>query len=84
MPGGMDSTGLAVGLKKGFIVEKRKLPVKPSTRKGVRALASPPVPGLRAIKPLGEELRCRTLRGAPQCLRGRHNRGRSASGGERC
>ena len=51
MPGGMDSTGLAVGLKKGFIVEKRKLPVKPSTRKGVRALASPPVPGLHANKP---------------------------------
>jgi hypothetical protein len=51
MPGGMDSTGLAVGLKKGFIVEKRKLPVKPSTRKGVRALDSPPLPCVRANKP---------------------------------
>jgi hypothetical protein len=36
MPGQMDSTGLAVGLKKGFIVEKRKLAPKPASRKGVR------------------------------------------------
>jgi len=40
MPGQMDSTGLAVGLKKGFIVEKRKLAPKPASRKGVRAPAS--------------------------------------------
>ncbi len=58
MPGGMDSTGLAVGLKKGFIVEKRKLPVKPSTRKGVRALASPPAPGLRANSLISAAVRC--------------------------
>jgi hypothetical protein len=58
MPGGMDSTGLAVGLKKGFIVEKRKLPVKPSTRKGVRALDSPPVPCVRANKPYLAAVRC--------------------------
>eukprot|EP00802_Teleaulax_amphioxeia_P034696 Tamp_41599.p3 GENE.Tamp_41599~~Tamp_41599.p3 ORF type:complete len:111 (-),score=29.38 Tamp_41599:91-393(-) len=30
----MDSTGLAVGLKKGFIVEKRTLAPKPANRKG--------------------------------------------------
>jgi hypothetical protein len=38
MPGTMDSTGLAVGLKKGFIVEKRKLAPKPASRKGVSAI----------------------------------------------
>ena len=48
MPGGMDSTGLAVGLKKGFIVEKRTLAPKPANRKGVRAAASQPAPGPRA------------------------------------
>lgn len=55
MPGGMDSTGLAVGLKKGFIVEKRKLPVKPSSRKGVCALAPLSVPGPRAKKALSQQ-----------------------------
>jgi hypothetical protein len=39
MPGNMDSTGLAVGLKKGFIVEKRKLAPRPASRKGVRETA---------------------------------------------
>ena len=39
MPGNMDSTGLAVGLKKGFIVEKRKLAPRPASKKGVRAAA---------------------------------------------
>jgi len=70
MPGGMDSTGLAVGLKKGFIVEKRKLPVKPSTRKGVRALASPPAPGLRANSLISAAVRCvpcGTAAGARNC-----------------
>lgn len=33
MPGGVDSTGLAVGLKKGFLVEKRVMKVKPSQRR---------------------------------------------------
>lgn len=31
----IDSTGLAVGLKKGFVVEKRKLAARPASRKGV-------------------------------------------------
>ena len=44
MPGTMDSTGLAVGLKKGFIVEKRKLAPKPASRKGVSAPPCCPCP----------------------------------------
>eukprot|EP00961_Rhodomonas_salina_P025546 344552-Rhodomonas_salina.1 len=35
MPG-VDSTGLAVGLKKGFLVEKRTITPRPASRKGVR------------------------------------------------
>lgn len=31
----MDSTGLAVGLKKGFVVEKRQMAPRPASRKGV-------------------------------------------------
>jgi len=31
----IDSTGLSVGLKKGFVVEKRKLAARPASRKGV-------------------------------------------------
>ncbi len=34
--GYLDTTGLAVGLKKGFLVEKRKLAARPASRKGVR------------------------------------------------
>ncbi len=34
--GYLDTTGLAVGLKKGFLVEKRKLAPRPASRKGVR------------------------------------------------
>jgi large subunit ribosomal protein L36e len=33
MPGQLDSTGLAVGLKKGFLVEKRALKAKPAQRR---------------------------------------------------
>ena len=33
--GYLDTTGLAVGLKKGFLVEKRKLADRPASRKGV-------------------------------------------------
>mmetsp|Transcript_53727 Transcript_53727/g.125604 ORF Transcript_53727/g.125604 Transcript_53727/m.125604 type:complete len:106 (-) Transcript_53727:54-371(-) len=33
MPG-VDSTGLAVGLKKGFLVEKRTITPRPASRKG--------------------------------------------------
>jgi hypothetical protein len=36
--GFLDTTGLAVGLKKGFLVEKRKLAARPASRKGVRAV----------------------------------------------
>ena len=36
--GYLDTTGLAVGLKKGFLVEKRKLAARPASRKGVGAL----------------------------------------------
>ena len=46
----MDSTGLAVGLKKGFIVEKRKLAPKPSSRKGVSAPPCCPCPRARFVR----------------------------------
>ena len=51
MPGQMDSTGLAVGLKKGFIVEKRKLAPRPASRKGVRAKALPNPGPARLLQP---------------------------------
>jgi hypothetical protein len=38
--GYLDTTGLAVGLKKGFLVEKRKLAARPASRKGVRTSCS--------------------------------------------
>ena len=67
MPGQMDSTGLAVGLKKGFIVEKRKLAPKPASRKGVRRPLSSVAPCLQRMRPRRTRVRLvprsRTLRG---------------------
>ena len=43
----MSHTGIAVGLNKGHIVTKRKLPARPSSRKGVSTQRTPHMHELR-------------------------------------
>jgi len=83
MPGEMYSTGLAVGLKKGFIVEKRKLAPRPASGKGVRARA-PRNPGpARLLQPKMDI--CGHAPPSSSCSRcGIRNGGAGATGGVCC